>query len=170
MPANSYPHKMAAYMTWADDIMISNAAQLSAEELSAPRDTLFGSITGTFDHILVVAEMFDAHLEGRRHSFTARHRDTALPFEAMAERLRAMDRKFELRARDWSDAELAEVISFEFVGGGAGRMTREDIILHLVNHATYHRGFISALLFPYRVSMAPNDYTVFVRDVWRPAD
>ncbi len=132
----------------------------------APRAALFTSIAGTFDHILVVGEMFRAHLEGRRHPHTARHRAETLAFPEVADRLRAMDDHFVDLARRWTDAELAETVTFEFVGGGAGAMTREDILLHLVNHATYHRGFISTLLYPFKLKTAANDLTVFLRDVW----
>lgn len=66
----------------------------------------------------------------------------------------------------WTDEELAEVITFEYVGGGEGAMSREDILLHLVNHATYHRGFVSTLMYPFKLSGAVNDLTVFLRDAW----
>ena len=29
-------------------------------------------------------------------------------------------------------------------------MVHEDILLHLVNHATYHHGFVSTLLYTYK--------------------
>ena len=45
-------------------------------------------------------------------------------------------------------------------------MSRADILLHLTNHATYHRGFIIALMHPLRPRMASNDLTVFLRDAW----
>ena len=166
MPEFSTVHRMTAYMAWADDVMLNNAAELPEAELMAPRATLFTSIAGTFDHILVVEEMFRAHLEGRPHPHTARHRAESLAFPEVAERLRAMDQHFVALARRWTEAELAETVTFQFVGGGAGAMTREDILLHLVNHATYHRGFISTLLYPFKLDTAANDLTVFLRDVW----
>jgi uncharacterized damage-inducible protein DinB len=166
MPQLSLIHRMTSYMAWADDVMLKNAAQLPDVELMEPRDALFGSIVGTFDHILVVAEIFRAHLEGRSHPHTARFRDEELPFAEVAKRLRAMNDHYVELACHWTDAELAEVIKFEFVDGGKGAMTREDILLHLVNHATYHRGFISALLYPHKTKGAANDLTVFLRDVW----
>ena len=69
-------------------------------------------------------------------------------------------------ARDWTDAALAETIDFDFVGGGKRAMSREDILLHLANHATYHRGFVSTLLYPLVKGGAATDLTVFIRDVW----
>ena len=166
MPDLSTVHRMTAYMAWADDVVLRNAEGLPDAELSAPRDALFKSIAGTFDHILVVAEIFRAHLEGRDHPHRARYRGETLPFPEVARRLRDMDEHYVGLARRWSEAELAETITFEFVGGGEGALTREDILLHLVNHATYHRGFVSTLLFPLKTKGAPNDLTVFLRDVW----
>ncbi|WP_299831019.1 DinB family protein [uncultured Roseobacter sp.] len=166
MPNLSLTHRMTTYMAWADDVMLKNAEQLPESDLSAPRDTLFKSITGTFDHTLVVAEMFQAHLEGRTHPHIARHRSEALAFPEVARRLREMNEYYVSLAQTWTEKELAETIKFEFVGGGRGAMTREDILLHLVNHATYHRGFVSTLLFPFRIKFAANDLTVFLRDVW----
>jgi len=157
---------MTAYMAWADDVMLKNVEQLPEMELTAPRNTLFKSISGTFDHTLVVGEIFLAHIEGRSHSYQARRRSVTLPFVDTAKRLRKMNNVYVELARTWTDAELAETIKFSFVGGGEGVMTREDILLHLVNHSTYHRGFVSTLLYPIKSDGAANDLTVFLRDVW----
>ncbi|MEE8549559.1 MAG: DinB family protein, partial [Alphaproteobacteria bacterium] len=62
--------------------------------------------------------------------------------------------------------ELNEVIEFEFVGGGQGAMSREQIILHLVNHGTYHRGFVSDMMYQIPAKPTANDLPVFLRDVW----
>ena len=166
MPDRALLRQLTRYTQWADDVVLTNAAQLPVDALEAERDALFGSIAGTFDHILVVAEMFDAHLEGRAHPHTARRRAHPLPFAEAADRLRAMDAQFVARSDSWDEEALAEPIDFTFVDGGSGRMTRAEILLHLTNHATYHRGFVSTLLYPERVHGQANDYTVFLRDAW----
>lgn len=166
MPDLSTIHCMTAYMAWADDVMLTGAEQLSDAELTAPRDALFKNITGTFDHTLVVHEIFHAHLEGRDHAHHARYRNEPLAFPDVARRLREMNDYFVEVARSSTGFDLNEKISFTFVGGGEGSMTREEILLHLVNHSTYHRGFVSTLLYPLKVKVAANDLTVFLRDVW----
>ena len=64
-----------------------------------------------------------------------------------------------------NDLELAEEIAFEFVGGGAGRMTRADILFHIVNHATYHRGFVGDMLYQAGITPRATDLPVYIRDV-----
>ena len=46
-------------------------------------------------------------------------------------------------------------------------MTREQIVLHVVNHGSYHRGFVSDMM--YQVPFVPpaNDLPVFLRDCYR---
>ncbi|MEX0645173.1 MAG: DinB family protein, partial [Parvularculaceae bacterium] len=63
-----------------------------------------------------------------------------------------------------TDDELAETIRFQFIGGGDGAMTRAEIFLHLVNHGTYHRGFVADMLNQAGVAPASSDFTVFLRD------
>lgn len=58
-----------------------------------------------------------------------------------------------------------EVVHFDFVDGGPGAMTRGDMLLHVVNHKTYHRGYVAEML--YQASLRPPtmDLPVFLRDV-----
>jgi uncharacterized damage-inducible protein DinB len=79
-----------------------------------------------------------------------------------------MDQWYVDQVDGWSEEDLRQEIKFEFVGGGAGVMTREEIVLHIVNHGTYHRGFVGDLM--YQVPFVPpaNDLTVFLRDHHRP--
>lgn len=163
-------HRMTAYMAWANDVVLRNAEQLPVAQLEAPREALFDSISGTFDHILVVAEMFMAHLDGRANPHTARRRSAPIPFPQVAHGLREIDRRYVARARRWTDEELDETIEFAFVDGGKASMTRGNILLHLVNHATYHRGFVSTLIYPLAGDSKASDFTVFLRDAWMVRD
>ncbi|WP_371227224.1 hypothetical protein ACAW63_17480 [Pseudomonas sp. QE6] len=48
-------------------------------------------------------------------------------------------------------------------------MTREGIVLHLVSHASYHRGFFGGMLYQATVTPSSNNLPVFLRDHWRKA-
>jgi uncharacterized damage-inducible protein DinB len=64
-----------------------------------------------------------------------------------------------------TDSTLQEKVQFTFVGGGAGLMTRGEMLLHVVNHTTYHRGFISDMFYQVRALPPTTDLPVFLRDV-----
>ncbi len=65
------------------------------------------------------------------------------------------------------EEKLSELMTFQFVDGGEGQMTRQDMILHVVNHGTYHRGFIGDMMYQVPASLPANDLPVFLRDVYR---
>ncbi|MEM7500430.1 MAG: DinB family protein [Pseudomonadota bacterium] len=167
MPEFSTAYRLTAYTAWANAVVLGNAKRLSAADLEATRATLFESIAGTFDHILVVAEMFLAHLEGRSNPHRSRRRSTALAFPEVVRGIHETDRRYVDMSRRWSRDDLDETVEFTFVDGGKGVMSREDILLHLTNHATYHRGFVSTLLYPLVGDSEASDFTVFLRDEWR---
>jgi uncharacterized damage-inducible protein DinB len=43
-------------------------------------------------------------------------------------------------------------------------MSRADILLHVVNHTTYHRGHIAAMMYQIPVQPPTTDLPVFLRD------
>ena len=68
-----------------------------------------------------------------------------------------------------TDGALREKVAFTFIGGGEGVMTRGEILLHVVNHTTYHRGFVADFFYHVPARPPTTDLTVFLRDVWRSA-
>jgi uncharacterized damage-inducible protein DinB len=48
---------------------------------------------------------------------------------------------------------LAEAVSFVFTDGDAGRMTRQQILMHVLTHGGYHRGAVGQVL--RSIGMAP---------------
>lgn len=155
---------MTHYMAWANSLMLESAARLPEAELIKPRQALFGNIAHTFNHILVIEKIFQAHLEGRSHPYTARNTEAAPPFAEVRRELESMDRYYVSLAATLSAEALSEDIEFTFVGGG--RMTRMEILLHMVNHATYHRGFVSDMMYQIPHQAGANDLPVFLRDAW----
>jgi uncharacterized damage-inducible protein DinB len=156
---------LTRYNRWANEVFFKAVAELPTEEITKPRQTLFKNIVHTLNHNYVIDCIFSAHLEGREHGYTARN--TVEP--PSLEELRRSQRDIDAWYVDWSDAvtdaALDEKISFTFVGGGAGVMTREQILMHLVNHTSYHRGFAADLFYQIPAKPPTTDLTVFLRDV-----
>jgi uncharacterized damage-inducible protein DinB len=161
------PSMLAHYKAWADDTVFSIVAGLPEGEAVKPRQTIFGNMVHTLNHIHVVDSIFRAHLEGRPHGYTARNTPSPPPLEELRASVRDQDRWFVDYAVGLSDAQAAERVAFQFVGGGDGNMSRLEILMHLVNHGTYHRGFVGDMLNQAGVRPRATDLTVFLRDVWQ---
>ena len=54
------------------------------------------------------------------------------------------------------------VVTFTFVDGSKGAMTCQEMILHTVNHSTYHRGYIDEMLYSISVVPPTTDFPAFV--------
>ena len=64
-----------------------------------------------------------------------------------------------------TDSGLERRVDFTFVGGGEGTMTCAEILMHLVNHGTYHRGYVADMLYQVPANPPTTDLPVFLRDV-----
>ena len=156
---------LTRYNAWANAKFFDAVRALPEGEATKPRQTLFKNIVHTLNHNYVIDHIFQSHLQGRPHGYEARN-TTATP---SLEELRVAQAALDAWYIDWSDtisdAALDEKVSFTYVGGGDGLMTRGQILLHLVNHTSYHRGFAADLFYQVPAKPPTTDITVFLRDV-----
>ena len=156
---------LTRYNRWANDLMFAAVAGLPAGEATKPRTTLFKNMVHTLNHNYVIDRIFQAHLEGREHGYSARN----TPEPPALEELRRAQRGVDDWYIAWSDgiapAALDETLSFTFVGGGQGAMTRAEMLMHIVNHTSYHRGFVADMFYQVPARPPITDLTVFLRDV-----
>jgi uncharacterized damage-inducible protein DinB len=153
---------LAQYKSWADERTFDSVAALPPEELTRERPTLFKTIIGTMNHSYLVDLIWQAHLQGRSHGFTARN---LVLHEELAQ-LRQAQQRFNDWLKGWgaaqSETALHETVHFKFVSGEDGALTRGAILLHIVNHATYHRGWVSDLFFQVPGKPPTTDLCVFL--------
>lgn len=158
---------MAKYRAWADKLTFDAVAALPAGEPSKERPTLFKSIIGTLNHNHVVDLIWQAHLEGRPHGFRARN----LVLYPHLPDLWAAQQKINAWFVDWAQAQsessFRELVRFTFVSGEAGAMTRGEMLLHVVNHATYHRGWVAEMFFAVPARNPTTDLPVFLQEIAR---
>ncbi|MCP4933412.1 MAG: damage-inducible protein DinB [bacterium] len=157
---------LTRYKAWANVLTFKTVMQLPKDELVKERKTNFKSIIHTLNHVYVVDDVFKAHLTGQTHPYTSRNTDHPPAIETLWQTTRLMDDWYVELSDRLSADDLQEVIEFTFVGGGDGAMTREQILLHIVNHGTYHRGFVSDMLHQTPARFGSNDLPVFLRDIW----
>ncbi len=153
---------LARYSDWADQVLFEAMASLPEGAIHLERGTLFKSMIGTLNHNLVVDLIWRAHLLGQEHGFSTR-RDLLHPDfgDLVAEQTR-INRWYLEWARAQTPQSLGERLKFNFVTGQPGEMTRAEMFLHVVNHKTYHRGWVSQMFFDHGVNPPETDLCVFL--------
>lgn len=156
--------KMMRFKRWANGITFGVVQSLPESESLKVRETRFGTMVSTLNHVYVVDDIFKAHLMGVSHSYTARNTETHPPLAELFRLQQVMDDWYVTYAESLAEEAFAEIVEFEFVGGGAGAMSRADILMHIVNHGNYHRGFVGDMFYQAGVTPPATDYPVYLRD------
>jgi uncharacterized damage-inducible protein DinB len=155
---------LTRYKQWADALLYTTLGEQPEAELTKPRPLVFGNIIRTLNHVYTMDLVWQAHLEGRDHGFKTRTPDVHVSFPELREAQFALDSWYMRYAEEMSDRSGEEIIDFTFIGGGAGSMSRGDILLHVVNHTTYHRGHIAAMIYQIPAHPPTTDLPVFLRN------
>lgn len=152
---------LSRYKTWADTLLFDATRALPPDEATKTRQTLFKTMIGTLNHNYVVDLIWKAHLERKEHDFKARnmilHADLGDLYRAQQE----VNAWFEGWADEQTDASLAEELSFAFISGERSVMSRGAMFMHLVNHASYHRGWVCEMFFEVPAKPPTTDLPVF---------
>jgi len=133
-------HTLVGYDRWANTLLLEAAGRLSSEEFTRDLGASFGSVRGTLVHIM--------HGEGRWLQFwndgtfappvnAADFPDTAT-IAASWSQLETDRQKF---IDGLTDTKLATQVTV-----GDESYTLGELIQHLLDHATYHRGQVASLI------------------------
>jgi uncharacterized damage-inducible protein DinB len=155
---------LARYKAWANERLYAMLVGLSVDQLAAPTPIFAGSILRTLNHVYLMDVVWKSHLLGVSHGLTTRNPETAPPLAELRDAQRDIDAWYIDYAKTMTPETCNEVVDFTFIGGGEGSMQREDIVLHVVNYTTYHRGHVTAMLNQIGVQPQATDLPVFLRN------
>jgi uncharacterized damage-inducible protein DinB len=145
----AFVQMMARYNSWQNRSLIAAADLLDEEGRSRDRGAFFGSIQRTFNHVLWADEVWLHRLTGSEKPLVG-GRDSAVyiaDWSEFRERRAARDAAIEAWAASVDAAWLRGTLIW--YSGAAGRelgQPRAQVIAHLFNHQTHHRGQIHAML------------------------
>ncbi|MFG0723973.1 DinB family protein [Pseudomonas sp. GLN_6] len=146
------------YKAWANQELFTELQRLDPQhhqvELHAALRIL--------NHIYVVERIFVANLQGVRHDYNATNTPETPTLEALHAAVQATDRWYLDYAAGLSAEQLAERLSFRFVDGDAGCMSREEMLAHIVTHGGYHRGAVGRIMAQLQVAPPRDIYTRFL--------
>ena len=155
---------LARYNAWANKTLFDAVFALPSGEAAKQRPTLFNNMVNTLNHVYVVGLIWQAHLEGREQGIAAlsavMHADPAELWQAQ----QAIERWYVAWSDALSETAAHEIVQFKLIGGNPGAMRRADILLHVVNHTSYHRGFVADLSFQVPARPPLTDLPIFLRE------
>jgi uncharacterized damage-inducible protein DinB len=137
---------LADYKRWANRETFAIVMALPPEEIYKDRVSLFKNIARSLNHTYVVDLIWQAHIEGRDHGVPALNTVTHPEIEDLWAAQQEMDDWYISWVGGQTETSLARERDFSLIGGNAGRMSRGEMLMHVVNHGSYHRGFVADIL------------------------
>lgn len=151
------------YKAWANEELLTALDKLDAA--SPVMELAIKALTHTY----IVDRIFAAHMEGRQHGFTSANLSTLPARHDLAAEMRKTDRNYIDYVAALGHEQLLEQIDFEFTDGEPGRMSREEMLMHVLTHGVGHRGQISALMLLNSLTPVKDGFTTYLHKSHRPA-
>lgn len=161
--------KLLRYSAWANAILYRSLADVDPGILVQARPGRPSGALGVLGHIHVVGRIWKGHLTGEAHGFRSRNFESLPSFSELRELQLSLDGWYTEFASALPVGQRTVPIDFQFVDGGSGTMTAEEMLLHVVNHGTYHRGYVAEMMYEAGLKPPTMDLPVFLRDAWRAA-
>ncbi len=149
------------YSAWASQRLLDAAAKLSQDELTRDFKTADKSVLDTLVHVFAADRIWLSRVQNEpRASFIdPSDRDLTL----LQTEWPALHQRWKLWLRDFTDADVKRVISYNDLKGRPYSQPLWQIVLHLVNHGTHHRGQVSGFLRTMDQTPPPLDLIAYYR-------
>ena len=159
----SYIQQLYGYNAWADRRVLDACSGLSSDQFAQQIGGSFGSLRNTLAHIIDVEWLYLERWLGRAPASLPKAESYA-DFGSLRARYETVTRDFEKSVRALNDAELNRVVEFKNTKGTLYRHPLWEMLVHLVNHSTYHRGQVTVLLRAVGAKPLATDMIAFFRE------
>ena len=151
-------HHLFGYKAWANDQLLTALARLGD---NSPVTAL---AIKALSHTYVVDRIFAAHIRRGSHAYTSANLSEMPTLKELSADLRRSDQEYIEYVSTLGFDQLAERIDFAFTDGAPGRMSREEMLMHVVTHGTGHRGQVSAVMLLNSVPPAKDGFTTYLHE------
>lgn len=130
------------YKAWSDRRTLDAIARIDAEAFPASLAFALQQL----NHMAIVEELFRARLLGEPAPHQQTNSEVVPGYDVLRRRLEDSAAWFAGYVAELPLERRGEWLRFRFADGRDGGMTRQEILFHIVNHGTYHRGAIGHAL------------------------
>ena len=164
-----YFRQLALYNAWANRRIYAAAGELSDGERKAKRPSFFGSIHATLNHILVGDRVWLSRLMARPLGRVASKPDEIMGLDqelyADFHKLQAAriseDERIIAVVDSYTDADIADELVYRNMAGQDKRSPMIQVLAHVFNHQTHHRGQVHGLLSATTIAPPSLDMVLF---------
>jgi uncharacterized damage-inducible protein DinB len=153
--------KLFHYNRWANAKVLESAATLTEEELKRVLGGSFPSVIGTLTHLYAAEWIWLERLRGVSPSGLPSAQQ--LPtLAALKEKWSAVEAGQKAFVEGLTDDRMEEKVSYRNVKGEPWSYALGELLVHIVNHSTYHRGQVATMFRQLGQKPAPTDYLLFL--------
>lgn len=160
----NHPQQMYHYHVWASQTIMQRIQELPPAVLHQEVGSSFPTLAHALSHLYAVDQMWYLVLTGTGmpealQLCMPRNGETFATIEEYVNRYDELSDQF----LDWfrQQSDLEQTIPLDNPFAGLRQTSLAEIIFHLVNHGTYHRGNISTMLRQLGHASVMNDYFRF---------
>jgi len=149
-----------AYNEWANARLLNAVGELSQEKFTRPLASSFPSICDTFSHIVAVEWVWLRRWKGEGPSLIPDW--AAKPqLDLLRKKLKEVETERATFLAALGEQGMQLSVSYTNFKGEQWRYSLEDLLVHLVNHSTYHRGQVATMLRQVGAIPPATDFLVF---------
>ena len=133
------------YSWWASQRAMESVRPLTVEEQTRYMYTSHHGVLATLVHIYQADRIWLSRLRGTPR-LTLADANEVFTLDSLAEAWRKVSQDFEIWTRELSDDAVTGLLKYVNLQGKTYELPIWQVILHVVNHASYHRGQITTML------------------------
>ncbi|NYT45286.1 DinB family protein [Alcaligenaceae bacterium] len=166
--ASSQLALFAAYHGWANAVLLSHVGKVSDEQYRAPAGLFFESIHGTLNHLLVGDRSWYGRFIGKPESYTNLAMELEADRDALANRLLERHLLWQELIGNTPAATVSGDLHYRTTAGATVTTPWMGTLMHVFNHATHHRGQITAALTGMGYASPELDMIFYLRQAHTP--
>lgn len=153
---------LVAYTEWATARLTEALSRVPDAARRRRDESAFGSLHGTFAHLIGAEWIWLERWQGRIPAAPPEWVGLE-SFDELLARLAALQRDRAAYLAGLGEADLSALIPYRTFAGVESANTIGELIRHVVNHGTYHRGQISMRLRQLGEQPPSTDYILWLR-------
>ncbi len=155
--------ELFAYNRWANHRILDAAAKLNDEALDKDLGSSFPSVRATLAHILSAEWAWLSRWQGTSPTGVPDSWDLST-LDAIRKRWAEVERKQQAFIDALGEDDLRRAVSYRNIKGEPFTNTMAQMLRHVVNHSTYHRGQVITMLRQLGADAVSTDLITYYRE------